>query len=225
MVADSEPIREYQVMAVYLFAGGPEQFATMPFFIAELDKIKWRNDIRVISAAAFARTFGQRRAGRKYARIDDQQREIKSMIRDGRLFFDETEYLKAYPDVSRAIELGEFSDGLNHFLRHGASEGRAANIELRSEGGLTEEFYFSRSESTAKLARSTESRCHVYYVREYSQIEDIVRVSQHALSNEWFRVAVFSDPWLVFDIGHKIFADRNAVPFVDGDSFNRSLVL
>jgi len=43
--------------------------------------------------------------------------------------FDEKRYLDKYPDVARAVELGVFSSGLDHYLKYGKKEKRCDYIE------------------------------------------------------------------------------------------------
>jgi molybdenum cofactor biosynthesis enzyme MoaA len=44
--------------------------------------------------------------------------------------FDEEDYLETYPDVAAAVQLGVITSGLEHYFRHGNSEGR--NYRLKS---------------------------------------------------------------------------------------------
>lgn len=45
--------------------------------------------------------------------------------------FDEAYYLEIYPDVAAAIERGEYASAREHYLEHGAAEGRAASRPYR----------------------------------------------------------------------------------------------
>ncbi|MEN9783377.1 MAG: Ubiquinone biosynthesis O-methyltransferase [Pseudomonadota bacterium] len=41
--------------------------------------------------------------------------------------FDEQYYLDAYPDVAAAVQMGMFTSGREHYLRHGRAQGRRAS--------------------------------------------------------------------------------------------------
>src|SRR5262249_16119984 len=51
---------------------------------------------------------------------------------DVRIAFDEEWYLLAYPDIARAVELGELPSGFAHYLAHGQAEGRKPHAEFEA---------------------------------------------------------------------------------------------
>ncbi|HZZ17801.1 MAG TPA: radical SAM protein, partial [Opitutaceae bacterium] len=44
--------------------------------------------------------------------------------------FDESHYLQTHPDVAAAVSIGVLGSGLEHYYRHGSSEGRAFQLRL-----------------------------------------------------------------------------------------------
>jgi hypothetical protein len=62
--------------------------------------------------------------------------------------FDELAYLKMNPDVAEAVEHGAFGSGLEHYLKHGRQEGRAANYPELMEQLISASIVLKRTLST-----------------------------------------------------------------------------
>jgi hypothetical protein len=64
--------------------------------------------------------------------------------------FNEVWYLAQNPDVAAAVKAGTFSHGFEHFLRHGAQEGRAA---APGRSGWDEQFYLTQNPDVAAAVK------------------------------------------------------------------------
>lgn len=62
--------------------------------------------------------------------------------------FDEVAYLKIHSDVAEAVRLGAFESGLQHYLKHGRQEGRAANYPELMEQLASASIVLKRTLST-----------------------------------------------------------------------------
>ena len=120
--------------------------------------------------------------------------------------FDETWYLERHPDVASAVKAGALSSGLQHYLRHGRSEGRlptppsaARNEVLRQAKSLRDR---GESEAADVLLRAS--------VLKYERDPEVIEAyGQNALAQEdWHgALARFQDGLVKFP-GNPLFNQR-----------------